>query len=85
MWCSVRAICSGAGADLQRLSMRCRRQVETFYLILSALLPPAPSLPPLCANTEADTEARAPPTPSTVVDFGSGSGNLTLPLAALMP
>ena len=62
---------------------RKRVQVESFYMLLEQMLP-RPSL--------ADEEHEAPEAcsastsvPTTVVDFGCGSGNLTLPLAALMP
>jgi 2-polyprenyl-3-methyl-5-hydroxy-6-metoxy-1,4-benzoquinol methylase len=66
-------------------ALRKRVQVESFYLLLSQILPP-----PMSRDKKAEAHdachSSAPASPvTTVVDFGCGSGNLTLPLAALMP
>ena len=69
-------------AAAQARTLRKRVQVESFHLLLSQMLPP-----PNCVAVEStsDPSSNSPPTTYTVVDFGCGTGNLTLPLAALMP
>ena len=56
-------------------ALRKRVQVESFYVLLSQMLPP-----PVPEKDGASRSGK-----KTVVDFGCGSGNLALPLAALMP
>lgn len=69
-------------AAAEARALRKRVQVESFYLLLNQMLPPPVSHD---TSTSGLASVPVPAATYTVVDFGCGSGNLTLPLAALMP
>jgi len=77
-----------SAGDWEARSLRKRWQVESFLCILLKLFPPKNGegavLPVGEAGLEGEGAAGSAPRP-IIVDFGCGSGNLTLALAWLMP